>query len=62
MPGVLSKMHALIAKLGVNINAETLQTRGEVGYVVLDVDPTDGESLLEGLRGIPETIRVRMLW
>jgi D-3-phosphoglycerate dehydrogenase len=62
VPGVLSKMHALIAKLGVNITAEHLQTRGEVGYVVLDVDPTQGEGVLEGLRGIPETIRVRMLW
>lgn len=62
VPGVLSKMHALIAKLGVNILGEHLRTRGEMGYVVLDVDPTEGEGVLEGLRGIPETIRVRMLW
>jgi D-3-phosphoglycerate dehydrogenase len=62
VPGVLSKMHGAIAELGVNINAEHLQTRGDVGYVVLDVDPTEGERVLERLRGIPETIRVRMLW
>jgi D-3-phosphoglycerate dehydrogenase / 2-oxoglutarate reductase len=62
VPGVLSKMHAAIAELGVNINAEHLQTRGEVGYVVLDVDPTEGERVLERLRAVPDTIRVRMLW
>ncbi|MEX2219564.1 MAG: phosphoglycerate dehydrogenase [Phycisphaerales bacterium] len=62
VPGVLSKMHGQIAELGVNIRAEHLQTRGDVGYVVLDVDPTQGERVLKGLRAIPETIRVRMLW
>ena len=62
VPGVLSKMHGLIADLGVNINAEYLQTNRDVGYVVLDVDPTHGTRVLEGLRSIPETIRVRMLW
>lgn len=61
VPGVLSKMHGVIAKLGVNINAEYLQTNRDVGYVVLDVDPTQGQAVLEGLREIPETIRVRML-
>ncbi len=62
VPGVLSKMHAAIAGLGVNIVAEHLQTRGDVGYVVLDVEPTEGKKVLERLRGVPETIRVRMLW
>lgn len=62
VPGVLSKMHGLIAELGVNIIAEYLQTNRDVGYVVLDVDPTHGDRVLAGLRSIPETIRVRMLW
>jgi len=39
-----------------------LQTSGDVGYVVLDVDPLDGAPVLERLRNIPETIRVRELW
>jgi D-3-phosphoglycerate dehydrogenase len=62
VPGVLSKMHAMIAELGANISAEYLRTREDVGYVVLDVDPTDGVPVLERLRAIPETIRVRMVW
>ena len=62
VPGVLSKMHTLIADLGANISAEYLRTKDDVGYVVLDVDPTDGEKVLAGLKAVPETIRVRLLW
>ncbi|HYE61678.1 MAG TPA: phosphoglycerate dehydrogenase [Phycisphaerales bacterium] len=62
VPGVLSNMHRAIAEIGANISAEYLRTSEEVGYVVLDVDPTDGEQVLARLREIPETIRVRMLW
>ncbi|MGH7131310.1 MAG: phosphoglycerate dehydrogenase [Phycisphaerales bacterium] len=62
VPGVLKKMHGVIADLGVNINAEYLQTSRDVGYVVLDVDPGKGQKILDGLRAMPETIRVRVLW
>lgn len=62
VPGVLSKIHALISGLGVNISAEYLQTRGEAGYVVIEVSPSQGKAILEGLRKLPETIRVRALW
>jgi D-3-phosphoglycerate dehydrogenase len=62
VPGVLSKMHTLIAGLGANVSAEYLRTSDDLGYVVLDVDPTDGSKVLAKLRDVPETIRVRMLW
>lgn len=62
VPGVLSKMHSLIAQLGANISAEYLRTTEDIGYVVLDVDPTDGEKVLARLKTVPETIKVRLLW
>lgn len=62
VPGVLSNLHAAIARLGANISAEHLRTDEEVGFVVLDVDPTDGEKVLSAVREIPATVRVRMLW
>ncbi|MCC6426901.1 MAG: phosphoglycerate dehydrogenase [Phycisphaerales bacterium] len=62
VPGVLSAMHQVIARMGANISAEYLQTNKDIGFVVLDVDPTDGVKVMEGVKGIPETIRVRMLW
>ncbi|RMD62938.1 MAG: phosphoglycerate dehydrogenase [Planctomycetota bacterium] len=62
VPGVLSALHRMIADLGVNVHAEALSSDPRHGYVILDVDPTHGEALKQGLRSIPETIRVRTLW
>jgi len=61
-PGVLKNINGAAADLGANIASQYLQTNAEIGYVVLDVDPTDGERLVTSLREIPETIRVRLLW
>jgi D-3-phosphoglycerate dehydrogenase len=62
VPGVLSAMHDRIARRGVNVHAEYLQTRGDVGYVVLDVDAQHGKEMLADLKAMPETIRARALW
>ena len=62
VPGVLSKMHGLIADMGVNVAAEHLQSDAQLGYVILDVDAAQGELVVEALRTIPETIRVRAIW
>jgi D-3-phosphoglycerate dehydrogenase / 2-oxoglutarate reductase len=62
VPGVLSKVHQIIAEVGANITSSYLQTFEEVGYVVLDVAPTESSLLKERLQTIPETITVRLLW
>lgn len=66
VPGVLSKLNAVLAGLSVNIAGQYLKTNEDVGYVVLDIVPPrsrqDSERIVEGLRGVPDTIRVRMLW
>jgi D-3-phosphoglycerate dehydrogenase len=63
VPGVLSKMHRIIAELGVNISAEYLQSGPKHSYVILDVDPAHGEELKDRLRDeVEETIRVRSIW
>lgn len=62
VPGVLSRMHTALAGLGVNINAEYLQSQGELSYVILDVDPIDPDTIKEELNRIPETIRFRIIF
>ncbi len=62
VPGVLSKLHGVISSCGANVTGEHLRTNADLGYVVLDVDPTDAAPLLDGIRQIPETIRTRVLW
>jgi D-3-phosphoglycerate dehydrogenase len=60
VPGVLSKMHAILAGAGVNINAEHLQSDARTSYVILDVDAFDDPRVLDALRALPETVRMRV--
>ncbi len=61
VPGVLGRMHSALAGLGVNINAEYLQSQGDLSYVILDVDPVDPRVIDNELMKIPETIRFRTI-
>ena len=62
VPGVLRQINRVFADAGVNIAGQHLQTRGEVGYVVLDVDPEGSLELLPELKAIEGTIRARILY
>ncbi len=62
VPGVLSKMHRAIADLGVNIAAEYLQSDARHSYVILDVRSKSGQAMVDALKAIPETIRLRSVW
>jgi len=61
VPGVLGRMHGLLADLGVNISAEFLQSDGELSYVILDVEPLAVNRVREEIGRIPETIRTRTI-
>ena len=60
-PGVIAKMNAIFAEGGMNIVAQQLQTRSEVGYAMTDVDTPIAEELMIRLRGAPATIRCHLL-
>lgn len=62
VPGVLGRMHTLLASRGINITAEYLQSDPHLSYVILEVDPADAEVVRRDLATVPETIRVRTLW
>ncbi len=59
VPGVLGTMHTLLAKAGININAEYLQSNPRTSYVILDVDPFNDPRLLDAVEAMPATIRMR---
>jgi len=60
-PGVLKNINQVFYGYDVNIAAQYLQTDGEIGYVVMDVESDDVTGLMEELAGIPATIRTRIL-
>ena len=64
LPGELGHLNEVFARHKVNIAAQHYQTDGELGYVVLDADGqvTDAENIVREIRGLPGTIRARMLY
>jgi len=60
-PGVLKDINQVFFGCEVNIAAQYLQTEGDVGYVVMDVESDDVTSLMKDLENIPATIRTRIL-
>ena len=61
VPGVLGRMHTLLAEIDANITAEYLQSDPEVSYVILDVESDSISEISDRMRSIPETIRMRTL-
>jgi D-3-phosphoglycerate dehydrogenase len=61
VPGVMATVNGILAEHKVNVEAQLLGTRGEVGYVVTDVSATYTDEMLDQLRSLPETIRLRVL-
>lgn len=63
IPGVLKQVNEVFAARSLNISAQYLQTDPELGYVVVDIDgPAADKSILDDLRRIEGTIRVRFLF
>lgn len=62
VPGVLSKINTLFAEQGINIAGQSLMTKGDVGYLVMDVDASASQEALDTLHNVEGTIRVRVLF
>lgn len=65
VPGVLAAMNAVLAAAKINIASQYLETSGQVGYAVIDVDGADrplSATLRKQLDAIEGTIRTRVLY
>ena len=61
VPGVLATVNGVLADNQVNIEGQTLSTRGELGYVVTDIAGELTPEVMDKLAGLPETVRLRAL-
>jgi len=60
VPGVMAHLNAVLSEHQANIAFQALATQGDTGYAVTDItDAVPG--LLNKLRAMPQTIRVRLL-
>jgi D-3-phosphoglycerate dehydrogenase len=61
VPGVLATANGVLADYGANIEGQQLSTRGSLGVVVTDVGSALSEELIDKLRGLPETVSLRVI-
>ena len=60
-PGVLASINAIFAEHRINIEGQSLGTKGDVGYVITDIAGDFTEDMLSRLAHMDETIRIRVL-
>lgn len=59
MPGMLFAINEVLATRGINIERQVLDTRGDLGYAIYDINRACDAALLEDLNRVHHTIRVR---
>jgi D-3-phosphoglycerate dehydrogenase len=62
VPGILRQVNAAVAEENINVMSQYLETRGGVGYVVLDIEKGPSTRLFNRLREIEGTLRARILY
>jgi D-3-phosphoglycerate dehydrogenase len=62
VPGVLAHVNGLLADGGVNVEAQLLGTKGDLGYVVTDSASGTTQAIVDQIRALPETIRLRVIY
>ncbi len=61
-PGALRKINSVVADMGVNIDAQRLETKGHVGYLIMDVDCSMSREVKQQLDRLETNIRTRLLF
>lgn len=61
-PGLLAGINQVLAQHEINIAGQYLQTNSDIGYVITDIDKKYDEEVIQELKEIEGTIRLRVLY
>ena len=61
IPGMLLAVNRVFADRGINVERQVYETKGAVGYAILDINHEWDDGLIRALEKIPDTIRFRVL-
>jgi D-3-phosphoglycerate dehydrogenase / 2-oxoglutarate reductase len=61
VPGVMAEINSVLAAHGVNVEAQLLATRGDLGYALTDIGIDYPDEVVEQLRAMAPTVRLRVL-
>ena len=61
-PGVLLEINKIISSFNINIKGQYLKTNEDIGYVITDIDREYNSDVVNKLKNISQTIRLRVLY
>lgn len=61
-PGILSAINQALSAANVNVSGQYLQTKGDIGYVVIDIEADYSHDVRAALGAVEGTIRTRVLY
>jgi D-3-phosphoglycerate dehydrogenase len=61
VPGVLASINRVLAEHGVNVEGQLLRTKDDHGYVITDIGTSYSDEVLNELRAMDVTIRLRTI-
>ncbi len=62
IPGMLKQINEIFSSSEINVLGQYLQTTGEIGYVVMDIEQGTENQVISELKSIEGTIRARLLY
>lgn len=62
VPGVMSQISTILASNGINITGQYLETNERIGYAITDIGKRYSPGVIDELRGVRATIRLRVLY
>lgn len=62
IPGIMSAINQVFSDSAVNVSGQYLQTMGDTGYVVIDIESDYSNTLISQLSAIEGTLRTRVLF
>ncbi len=61
-PGVMLEINKVISKYNINIKGQYLKTNDNIGYVITDIDSIYNKKVVNSLKSISATIKLRVLY
>ena len=62
IPGVLAKINSILAEHKINVEGQYLKTNEYIGYVITDVNKIYNKEVIDMLKQMSETIKLRVLY
>lgn len=62
IPGIMARINNIFSRFNINVVGQHLQTNHDIGYLITDIDKEYNEDVVNELRRIDHTIKLRILY